>query len=504
MESAVEASDPFSAMDPFGGGCKTNGQRAPVTPPKEEGNSLGGQTGAFQVQAGPNAAGGFVQQQQQQQQHPGAPMQVSPELANSALAHAQAQQQAACGNYQVNPFEAMPPVPSPAANFPAPQEQATSPQGMAMGSPDGGGDVRSASIEALDAQLARAMTLSPEVAMALSPPISPLLNPASPLPSPPPYGLAAPAGRGAAIPSMPAFDGAPQNGQGFALSPGPPAQVHVANPFEVFDSTPSAQQQTLQQPMAANPTPGGGQSASVTPPSQPSAEEAAGDAQFWSDMGFGSGGGGGGNGTLPSAGSLSDATSDYASDDDGSFATETLTEASSGPIALDERGLPAGGEYYTARVTTPMLGAIFSSGRELASTLFQSAGGSFAEAIGDRPVISFTIDGSAADTAGIRLGHVLLKVNGDDVRHTDDAVRMVGNAPRPMTMEFYVPDDGVEVVKTEGMCMVKYDNNATGAPSSSCEWKPKYVVVGDMLGKPHVIYMYRSKVRLVLLDRLLG
>lgn len=163
------------------------------------------------------------------------------------------------------------------------------------------------------------------------------------------------------------------------------------------------------------------------------------------------------------------------------------------PVSLDERGLPAGGEYYKARVTTPMLGAIFSSAKELRSTLYKTASDSFVEAIGERPVISFTIDGSAADTAGIGLGHVLLKVNDREVGQTDQAVKTVGAAARPMIMEFYVPNKTVKVVKTEGQCMVKYDNHSTEAPASACEWKPKYVVVGDMLGKPHILYMYRSK-----------
>merc|ERR1719183_1715558 len=116
-----------------------------------------------------------------------------------------------------------------------------------------------------------------------------------------------------------------------------------------------------------------------------------------------------------------------------------------------------------------MLGAIFSSGKELRSTLFKTASNSFVEAIGDKPVISFTINGSAADTAGIELGHVLLKVNGESVGHTDDAVKMVGAASRPMTMEFYIPNKNVRVVKSEGQCMVKYDNHSTDAPVSACE-----------------------------------
>jgi len=185
---------------------------------------------------------------------------------------------------------------------------------------------------------------------------------------------------------------------------------------------------------------------------------------------------------------ISHGTSEGGSMDESEAFTQTTTT-----IQLDEHGMPAGGEYYTARVTTPMLGAIFTSGYELRSTLFQSASDCFVEAIGHRPVISFTIDGSAADTTGIQLGHILLKINGEDVKHTDDAVKMVMNAPRPMNMEYYIPDKDVKCIKSEGQCMVKYDNNSTDAPGSSVEWKPKYVVIGDMLGKPHIIYMYRSK-----------
>jgi len=195
-------------------------------------------------------------------------------------------------------------------------------------------------------------------------------------------------------------------------------------------------------------------------------------------------------------------SNDSSEDDDGSPAYERGHSHDEAPVALDGRGLPAGGEYYSARVTTPLLGAIFSSGYELSSTLLKTASDSFVEAIGDRPVISFIIDGSAADTAGIGLGHVLLNVNGDDVDDTDDAVRMICAAPRPMTMEFYIPNKEVRVVKTEAQCMVKYDDQSTEAPTSVAAWKPKYVVVGDMLGKPHILYMYRSKVGRVPLDTL--
>lgn len=117
------------------------------------------------------------------------------------------------------------------------------------------------------------------------------------------------------------------------------------------------------------------------------------------------------------------------------------------------------------------------------------------DAVGSRPVVSFTIDGGAADTAGIAPGHILLSVNGTPINDTNAAVKSVASAPRPLVMEYYIPPN-VEVVKTEGQCMVKYDTAGTEAPCSSIEWKGKYVVVGDMLGKPNILYMYRSKVSL--------
>jgi hypothetical protein len=171
------------------------------------------------------------------------------------------------------------------------------------------------------------------------------------------------------------------------------------------------------------------------------------------------------------------------------------------PLQLDSNSLPSGGEYYKARVTTPLIGAIFSSASELRCTLFSSAPPSFVDAIGIRPVVSFTIDGGAADTAGISPGHVLLSVNGISVRDTDAAVKLVASQPRPLIMECYVLPH-VEIVKNAGKCMVKYDTAGTEAPSSSFEWKEKYVVVGDMLGKPNFVYMYRSKVRKLLLSSL--
>ena len=230
----------------------------------------------------------------------------------------------------------------------------------------------------------------------------------------------------------------------------------------------------------------------------PSIMQQSDDADFWNDMSFGliqptiNANGADHSRSLVTPGNSVYSSSTASDDEENMFDDYRSHDVS--PVALDERGLPAGGEYYNARVTTTLLGAIFSSGYELESTLFKHASNTFIDAIGKRPVASFIIDGSAADTAGIQLGHVLLSVNGVSVSTTDEAVRMITTAPRPMTMEFHIPNNEVKVLKTEAQCMVKYDDQSTEAPQNFTGWKPKYVVVGDVLGQPHILYMYRSKV----------
>ena len=397
------------------------------------------------------------------------PMQITPDHAannhNPVVGYPQQQQYA---NYQLQQQQQQyPPQTQPGG-------QMVHPNGQMQQSPN--------------LQQPVAMPTQPTANALTSPPISPLWNPTSPGQTPPDatnnMQVTAP------LPTLPTgFGGAPVP----QLSPSSPA-AQAADPFATFEQQ---QNQVSPQAHAQDPFATGNTIPDVSSanPVQGSNEQQD-DADFWNDMGFG---------TKPTEPAVTSAIEDNNADNSVSSVTSEDDTNSSNlydhsldntPVTLDERGLPEGGEYYNARVTTTMLGAIFSSGKELRSTLFKTASNSFVEAIGDKPVISFTIDGSAADTAGIELGHVLLKVNGESVGHTDDAVKMVGAASRPMTMEFYIPNKNVRVVKSEGQCMVKYDNHSTDAPVSACEWKPKYVVVGDMLGKPHIIYMYRTKVRL--------
>jgi len=153
--------------------------------------------------------------------------------------------------------------------------------------------------------------------------------------------------------------------------------------------------------------------------------------------------------------------------------------------------LPPGGEWYDARIFTPTLGVMFFKPSELTDSLFLQTDPSVVAALDDRPVVAFIVEGSSARSAGVELGHVLLKVNGIDVKNPKEASRLIKEGPRPLPLLFYVPD--TQVVVAEGEHMVKYDTRETGAPPSAKDWKPKYVVIGGIIAQPWMMNMYRSK-----------
>lgn len=163
-----------------------------------------------------------------------------------------------------------------------------------------------------------------------------------------------------------------------------------------------------------------------------------------------------------------------------------------GPTAAPrEGGLPAGGEFYDAKIFTPTLGVMFFKPQELLDSLFLQTDRDLVQSLDERPVVAFIVEGSSARSAGVELGHVLLKVNGIDVKNPKDASRLIKEGPRPLPLLFYVPD--TTVVVAEGEHMVKYDTKETIAPASSKDWKPKYVVVGGIIAQNWMLNMYRSK-----------
>lgn len=223
----------------------------------------------------------------------------------------------------------------------------------------------------------------------------------------------------------------------------PPA---AADPFSVFESAPA--------PPPAAPVPPPSDALVVSqPPSQPAA---GGD--LWGDLGF----------DAPPAGA-------------GAVQEEKK----------ESGDLPPGGEFYDARIFTPTLGVMFFKPQELTDSLFLNTDKNIVDGLNERPVVAFIVEGSSARSAGVELGHVLLKVNGVDVKNPKEASRLIKEGPRPLPLMFYVPN--TDVVVAEGEHMVKYDTKETTAPNSSKDWKPKYVVCGGIIAQPWMMNMYRSK-----------
>lgn len=161
--------------------------------------------------------------------------------------------------------------------------------------------------------------------------------------------------------------------------------------------------------------------------------------------------------------------------------------------------LPPGGEWYDAKIFTPTLGVMFFKPKELVDSLFLQTDKEMVDALDERPVVAFIVEGSSARSAGVELGHVLLKVNGIDVKNPKEASRLIKEGPRPLPLLFYVPE--TQIVVAEGEHMVKYNTKETGAPNSAKDWKPKYVVIGGIIAQPWMMNMYRSKVSLVFEDK---
>eukprot|EP00579_Thalassiosira_antarctica_P008041 CAMPEP_0201884606 /NCGR_PEP_ID=MMETSP0902-20130614/17454_1 /ASSEMBLY_ACC=CAM_ASM_000551 /TAXON_ID=420261 /ORGANISM="Thalassiosira antarctica, Strain CCMP982" /LENGTH=708 /DNA_ID=CAMNT_0048413599 /DNA_START=72 /DNA_END=2194 /DNA_ORIENTATION=+ len=245
-------------------------------------------------------------------------------------------------------------------------------------------------------------------------------------------------------------------------------------------------------------------SAIGAPPSiHPSAVPAAGPPQMpptaddpWGDMGFG--------GPAPAQAAPS---RPVPGEDDDLFNSslqptreEDKTARGSKPPAEEPKSskqkrkkgeLPAGGEWYDAKIFTPTLGVMFFKPKELVDSLFLQTDKKMVDQLEERPVVAFIVEGSSARSAGVELGHVLLKVNGIDVKNPKEASRLIKEGPRPLPLLFYVPE--TSVVVAEGEHMVKYNTKETGAPNSAKDWKPKYCVVGGIIAQPWMMNMYRSK-----------
>eukprot|EP00970_Alexandrium_tamarense_P006046 scaffold1019_cov192-Alexandrium_tamarense.AAC.5 len=265
-------------------------------------------------------------------------------------------------------------------------------------------------------------------------------------------------------------------------TPAPPAE-NIASAIGAPPTTNPMMQQQQQPP-----------SASVVPP--PASDDP------WADMGFGP----------PNPDAASQPPAPLEDEEDlfggglGAAATRAQQEAhaaqssstASAPSPAREKSssrqkgeLPPGGEWYDAKIFTPTLGVMFFKPKELVDSLFLQTDKKMVDALEERPVVAFIVEGSSARSAGVELGHVLLKVNGIDVKNPKEASRLIKEGPRPLPLLFYVP--ATQIVVAEGEHMVKYNTKETGAPNSAKDWKPKYCVIGGIIAQPWMMNMYRSK-----------
>ena len=412
--------------------------------------SLGGSGGSVVPSSGGSVMGGSVAGNSiapQMMMNAPSPYGQPPQLQNGANSNALA-----------NPFGAPQPLPAPQ---PAPYGQPPSQPQLAM-------DPFAAAPQQQQAMVASDPWGNGSVVSQPPPPAAPAQIASDP------WG-AAPSASAALVPSTAAND----------------------DPFGIFGTQPSQpspqQQQMQQQMMSAGPP----LNASVNSmPPQPSVEN-----DPWAEMGFGS--------PQPAPAPLPD-EGDLFDGGIGAAAARAQREAnlpSAQPAAAPQPSpskssrtkgeLPPGGEWYDAKIFTPTLGVMFFKPKELTDSLFLNTPKHTVEALEDRPVVAFIVEGSSARSAGVELGHVLLKVNGIDVKNPKEASRLIKEGPRPLPLLFYVPD--VPIVVAEGEHMVKYNTKETSAPNSAKDWKPKYVVVGGIIAQPWMINMYRSKVRYRLL-----
>eukprot|EP00578_Thalassiosira_sp_NH16_P011519 CAMPEP_0181118794 /NCGR_PEP_ID=MMETSP1071-20121207/23268_1 /TAXON_ID=35127 /ORGANISM="Thalassiosira sp., Strain NH16" /LENGTH=722 /DNA_ID=CAMNT_0023203317 /DNA_START=109 /DNA_END=2278 /DNA_ORIENTATION=- len=281
---------------------------------------------------------------------------------------------------------------------------------------------------------------------------------------------------------------------GAPAQPGPGAMVPSAalpgdDPFGVFGTGP---------PVDAAP----GASAVGAPPSVHPSGAPPGGPPPWSEMGFGSP-------AVPPAAAPAPSGPVPGEDDvlfgaglqptrDEENGSARGPKPASPPKASPSGGkgrqkgkLPPGGEWYDAKIFTPTLGVMFFKPKELVDSLFLQTDKKLVDMLDERPVVAFIVEGSSARSAGVELGHVLLKVNGIDVKNPKEASRLIKEGPRPLPLLFYVPE--TSVVVAEGEHMVKYNSKDTGAPNSAKDWKPKYVVIGGIIAQPWMMNMYRSK-----------
>ena len=144
--------------------------------------------------------------------------------------------------------------------------------------------------------------------------------------------------------------------------------------------------------------------------------------------------------------------------------------------------LPMGGDYYEITIDAPSLGILFYDTREVDGVLLSPADREITWELRNRPVVTFCFEGSAGYQAGIDKGHILCKVNEEDVTDKQNALQMLRQAKRPMKLFLYCPPWSYVHNAEENLFVhVGKEGDEMKWPKSLKEWRKQYAVVGGIL-----------------------
>mmetsp|Transcript_6426 Transcript_6426/g.9470 ORF Transcript_6426/g.9470 Transcript_6426/m.9470 type:complete len:518 (-) Transcript_6426:444-1997(-) len=287
------------------------------------------------------------------------------------------------------------------------------------------------------------------------------------------------------------------------VAPAPAVAAPVSNPFELFSTSSSrdespppqrpenAPESTIVEIKDTSPEPSGGSAMDLP-------EE---EADFWTQMGFAIQEEPAAAGGKPGVGSRrrSLRASIVRTVPKPKAQEKKGASAQDGDTKLDENGLPVGGSYFKPTLPAGYFGAVLTNAAELNHSIFATAPKSFVTALGDRPVVAYTSKESIVDKAGCTVGDVILKVQDEEVKNKAEALQCIRKAVKErsgykgLTLDVWTPPSSIEPSLSENQCMTMYHGTNMNAPSTSWEWKSKYVVVGGVASDPWAISMYYNK-----------
>lgn len=156
-------------------------------------------------------------------------------------------------------------------------------------------------------------------------------------------------------------------------------------------------------------------------------------------------------------------------------------------------------DWYEAFIYTKSLGVLFFNAPKLLSSLFLNITNSddddhsqLITIFQNRPVVSYIVEDSPACHAGIQIGSILIKVNGNPVNDSMHAMQLIKSInERPLSLLFYRAN--IKLFIPEGNCLTCYNSSELTIPSYQSKLKMKYVVIGGVISKPWFLSMYKSK-----------